>query len=96
MEASEGRPEEVGAFFRELGPKAEEAYVTAAEKLTAQVRAKALVEGQAALLLKLLGLRFGTLSDDVRAKVQSAAPHELERWAEKMLSASTLEDVLGS
>ncbi len=61
IEASEGRPEDIGAFFRELGPKAQEAYVTAAEKLTAQVRAKVLeqgraegrTEGQAVLLIKL-------------------------------------------
>jgi predicted transposase YdaD len=106
MEASEGRPEELGAFFRELGPKAEEAYVTAAEKLTAQVRAKALeqgraegraegeAKGQATMLLKQLGLRFGPLSDQVRARVQSAGPDELDRWAEKVLSAATLEELL--
>jgi predicted transposase/invertase (TIGR01784 family) len=108
MEASEGRPEELGAFFRELGPKAEEAYVTAAEKLTAQARAKALeqgraegeakgrTEGQAAVLLKQLGLRFGPLSEQVRARVQSAGPDELDCWAEKVLSASTLEDLFGA
>jgi hypothetical protein len=107
IEASEGRPEDLGAFFRELGPKAEEAYVTAAEKLTAQVRAKALAEGeakgrvegrtegQAALLLKQLGLRFGPLSDQVRARVRAAGPDELDRWAEKVLSATTLEELLG-
>ena len=95
MEASEGRPEELGAFFRELGPRAEEAYVTAAEKLTAQVRAKALVEGQATLLLKQIALRFGPLSEQARARVLSAEPNELDRWGEKVLSASTLDELFG-
>ncbi len=101
IEASEGRPEDIGAFFRELGPKAQEAYVTAAEKLTAQVRAKALeqgrsegrAEGQTALLIRLLTLRFGPVSENVQARIRVATSAELDRWAERVLSASTLGDV---
>ncbi len=97
IEASEGRPEDIGAFFRELGPQAQEAYVTAAEKLTAQVRAKALAqgrtEGQAALLLRQLGLRFGPLPEGAQAAIRGAGPAELDRLAERVLTASTLDEV---
>ncbi len=97
IEASEGRPEDIGAFFRELGPRAQEAYVTAAEKLTAQVRAKALeqgrTEGQVALLSRLLTLRFGAVPEGAQAAIRAASPAELDRLAERVLSAATLDEV---
>jgi hypothetical protein len=91
MEVSEGSAEELQAFFRELGPAAEEANVpTIAEKIAAKARA----EGQAALLLKLMTLRFGALPEWLITRVGSAAPDELERWAERVLVATTLDELL--
>ena len=55
----------------------------------------ALVEGQATLLLKQIALRFGPLSEQARARVLSAEPNELDRWGEKVLSASTLDELFG-
>jgi predicted transposase/invertase (TIGR01784 family) len=51
-------------------------------------------EGEAKLLLKQLGLRFGPLSDVTRARVQAATVEQLETWGERILSAATLDDVL--
>jgi hypothetical protein len=73
--------------------------MTGAEQLTAQARAeeraKALVEGQAMLLLRQLGRRFGPLPPEAQERVQNAGSAELEEWAERVLSAETLEEVLG-
>jgi hypothetical protein len=39
-------------------------------------------------------LRFGALPDSVVARVRSATVDELERWAERMLVATTLDELL--
>ena len=50
--------------------------------------------GRAALLLKLLQLKFGALPDAVTARVQSASIAELDAWAERVLSATSLDEAL--
>jgi hypothetical protein len=60
----------------------------------AEGEAKGRVEGEARVLIKLLTLKFGALSDAVRDRVQTARVEELELWTERVLSASTLDDVL--
>lgn len=52
-------------------------------------------EGEAQLLLKQLGVRFGPVTETTRARVQSATVAQLEIWGERILSAQTLADVLG-
>jgi predicted transposase YdaD len=51
-------------------------------------------EGQRGMLLDLLAARFGVLPDAVAARVQAAPLTDLARWAKRLLSAATLEDVL--
>lgn len=85
-----------------LGKPAEEAVMTTAEKLEqqgiakgeARGRAEGEARGRAALVLKQLTLKFGTLSPAVAERVQTASTADLDLWAERILSASTLEDVL--
>jgi hypothetical protein len=60
----------------------------------AKGRAEGRVEGEARVLIKLLTLKFGPLSDIVRDRVQGARVEELELWTERVLSASTLDEVL--
>jgi predicted transposase/invertase (TIGR01784 family) len=104
LQATEGHAEELRAFFQKVGPIAEEAFVTAAEKLTEQVRAKALeqgrmvgrAEGEAAILLRLLTRRFGPLTPEVQARLVGATTDELELWADRVLNAPTLDDVFGA
>jgi predicted transposase/invertase (TIGR01784 family) len=50
--------------------------------------------GQAKLLLKLLGLRFGPPSAAIRAYVEAATAEQLDTWAERVLTAQSLEEVL--
>jgi len=50
--------------------------------------------GQAAILLRQMGRRFGPLSDAVRQQILSASPEQLDHWADAILDAKTLNEVL--
>ncbi len=52
-------------------------------------------QGRAELLLKLLRLKFGKIPRSAAQRVRRASLDELDRWAERVMTASTLEDVLG-
>lgn len=71
--------------------------MTAAEKLTNQVREESLKEGrkegQAELLLRQLSLRFGMLPGSVTQQVQAASDSDLARWAERVITAASLDEV---
>jgi hypothetical protein len=60
----------------------------------AQGKAEGKAEGQAALFMKLLALKFGALTAETTARVQQASTEELDRWAERLLNAASLDDVL--
>jgi predicted transposase YdaD len=51
-------------------------------------------EGQRRLLLKQLGLRFGELPSDAVSLVEKAESEDLERWAERILTVRSIEEVL--
>jgi hypothetical protein len=88
-------PEELRELALQLGPAAHEAYMTAAQRLTAEAEAKGRAEGKAELLLRQLGLRFGSLSEATRTRVLHAPPERLDVWAERVITAQNLEEVLG-
>jgi hypothetical protein len=46
------------------------------------------------LLLKQLALRFGPLPEATRARVEAGSAEQLDAWAERVLTAATLHDVL--
>ncbi|WP_089725605.1 hypothetical protein [Candidatus Thiosymbion oneisti] len=48
-------------------------------------------EGQAAILLRLLQLKFGVVSKAVRRKIEHADPQTLLVWSERVLTASGIE-----
>jgi hypothetical protein len=50
-------------------------------------------EGEAALLLRLLELRFGPLDETSGARVRRADAETLLRWGEKVLTATFLEEI---
>lgn len=60
----------------------------------AEGRAEGKAEGKAELLLKLLQLKFGAVPETVRERVGAASADELDRFAERVLVAETLEDAL--
>src|SRR5690606_10789358 len=60
----------------------------------AEGRAEGEASGRAKLLLKQLQLKFGALPADVRGRVEAASIEELDRWAERVLTEASLDDVL--
>ncbi len=53
-------------------------------------------EALAELLLRQLSLRFGDVPGAVRERVRNASAAELEAWAEAVLVAMSLDDVLAA
>lgn len=90
----EVRTEDLRQFAQKLGPVAEEAVVTTAQKLKAEGRAEGKTEGKAEIVLRLLSLRFGALPDTVVGTVRAADAEQLDLWAERVLTASSLDDVV--
>ncbi len=50
-------------------------------------------QGEAALLLRLMGHRFGTLPEPAITRVRAADIAELEEWGLRVLGAESLDDV---
>ncbi len=94
---SDADPDNVRQFAKRIGPLAEDAYMTAAEKLTKQGeekgRKEGRQEGQAELVLRLLALRFGELPSNITQRVQAASDSDLTQWAERVLTAASLDKV---
>lgn len=51
------------------------------------------LRGRRDLVARLLAFKFPDLDDDARARVEAADAAQLDRWAERVLTASTLADV---
>lgn len=56
---------------------------------------KGIEKGERTVLAKLLGLKFGPLMEADRVRLERASASELERWAERVLFAATIDDVFG-
>ena len=54
------------------------------------------MEGRVELILELLARRFGPLPDSIQTRVRCAQEMELGALTERMLTAQTLEQALGS
>lgn len=54
------------------------------------------VEGERAVVERLLRRRFGLLSPEVTERLSEASTGELETWADNVLDAGTLDDVFDS
>ena len=51
------------------------------------------LEGEATVLSRLLGKRFGTLSDETLARLTQATADQLELWTDRVLDAPSLAAV---
>jgi hypothetical protein len=91
LQATSVPPEEVLALVEDrFGDRGREAFMlTGAQQLVDRGR----VEGQAEMLLALLHSRFGEVAPEVIARVRAAQPPELERWAVRILSASSIGEL---
>ncbi len=65
------------------------------QKWKMEGEAKGRMEGRNAILSRLLSKRFGQNIFDIRMqeRLRNATPEELDRWAERILDAKTLEEV---
>jgi Domain of unknown function (DUF4351) len=92
------QPEDLRQLAEETGPVAREAYMTAAQKLTAESYAREIAEGEAKwkadLLLRQLTLRFGALADSTRERILRVPPERLDLWAERVLMGASVEEIL--
>ena len=99
---TEVAPEAVERFVvQEVGEQAREVYVTAAQRIAeealarghAEGRAEGKAEGKAELVARLLQLRFGELPQSVQDRLASATVEQLDTWAERVLTAPSLDSV---
>jgi hypothetical protein len=61
--------------------------------LAERLRNEGSARGRAEMLLKLLTLKFGPPSEDVRSRVQRADEPTLDRWAERVLTAGSVDEL---
>ena len=84
-----------GLLPGDRGTEVEEAVMNWFEQEVERGRRDGERRGERRLLLKQLRLRFGELPAAVVARVEEAELPELDAWAERFVTASRLEDVLG-
>lgn len=65
-----------------------------ARRYVALGREEGRVEGRAALLIRLLGLRFGPLTEEVQNRIAAAPIEQLDAIRERLLTAQTLQEAL--
>ncbi|HMG24439.1 MAG TPA: DUF4351 domain-containing protein, partial [Kofleriaceae bacterium] len=97
-------PEALQAFLeRVAGPEAKDTVMTAGERLIQQGEERGLQkglqqgiqQGERALLLRQLRKRFGNQVDDATARrLEAASAEQIAIWAERVLSAGTLTELL--
>jgi hypothetical protein len=78
-----------------VGVEHEEDVMTAGEVLMQRGIDKGRHEEREQLLLKLLRLRFGALSEAASARIQDADPTRLGEWFERAATAGSLDEVFG-
>ena len=92
--------EKVGTILKKAaGPRAQEDVVTVLDEierrgeLRGELRGRA--QGRALTLLELLEARFGAVPSKAREQILAADEPTLTTWTARVLSAPTLDDVLG-
>jgi hypothetical protein len=66
-----------------------------ADEIRRESTKKAKKEGNVNLLTKLLKLKFGSFPSKYHTMIQAANVRIIEGWAEKILTANTIEDIFG-
>jgi predicted transposase/invertase (TIGR01784 family) len=100
---SETPPHRLAWLAAQIGPEAEEVYMSTADMLRAEGRAEGRVEGRAEgrteeaarILVRQLTRRFGPVSDAVRERIDTASLEQLEIWSDRVLDASAVDEVFG-
>ncbi len=98
-QVSDTPPALVRRFFEDLGPHAQEAYMSTTLERgiaegVAKGRAEGRAEGVAETLTRLLVKRFGPLTPEQTTKIESATPDQLDAWVDRVFDATSIEGVL--
>lgn len=67
-----------------------------ARRYVAQGRAEGEAKGRAALIIRLLAMRFGPLPQQVETRVTEASVEKLDEIGERLLTAQTLAEAIAS
>lgn len=94
MRVGETDPAEIEEFADELGPDAKEAFMTTAERLTAQAEARGEARGRVVALLQLLTMKFGPLPQRVVDTVEAGTLEQLESWTAGILTAEHIDQLI--
>jgi hypothetical protein len=68
--------------------------VSVADQFIEEGRNEGLLQGRRQMLLRQLRTRFGTLPREVTERVEAADLARLDIWADRVLTAPTLDEVL--
>ncbi|MCC6558939.1 MAG: hypothetical protein IT372_38925 [Polyangiaceae bacterium] len=77
-------------LMEKAGPRTREGVVTWLDEIELKGERK----GQVKLLLRMLATRFGEVPAEVTARVEAADERTLARWAMRVLTTATPEDVV--
>ncbi len=98
LDVAELPKEELKTFFTELGPRTGEAFMTVGQILREEGRREGRAEGEAKgraeVLARLLRVKFGAVPEEALARLQSASIEQLDSWAERVLTANSIEEAL--
>ncbi|MFD4407361.1 Rpn family recombination-promoting nuclease/putative transposase [Nocardia sp. NPDC058499] len=94
MKVGDPDPADLIAKMATIGPRAEEATVTLAERLEARGREEGRTEGGAVVLIELMTDRFGALPEAAVARIKSASLVQLRSWTKRALSAQSIDEAL--
>jgi hypothetical protein len=76
-------------------PDAKETVMTAWDRLEERSEQRGIQKGERAVLLRLLRQRFGARVDaDTERRLATASAKQIDTWIERVLSASTLAEIL--
>jgi len=86
----------VDLLTRILPSICKEKLMTTADRLRQEGYLRGEARGRAELLLQQLAHRFAPLRPELEERIRAASIPELERWGEAVLSARTLDEVMGA
>lgn len=95
--ATRAEPEQVrSAVHRILEPRTSNTIMNGMQKWLLQERTEGKIEGRAEVLLRQIHRRFGPIQDDTRRRVTTATIADLDRWADRILDAHSLDELFAA
>jgi hypothetical protein len=91
---SDVQPERLRTVLaREVNAQAEATLMSTAERIEKEAHERGRREGLMSLLERQLMARFGAVPDHLAQRVRAASIADLERWADAVLFADTIDGV---